>query len=158
MFDHSIHQKPLPMEINTNNVDEELVEEEEVDISISERDLFLNHFDVQLQVNNGQLQEAVRYGVFSSLSSTNINAFKINQYSQTAHYMEPEMDMDSNGTGRRNGNHNGYSQQYNGNNNNDGSYRRNGQTNGSSGNGGGGGGGGSGNGSNPNRNNNNSRR
>jgi hypothetical protein len=125
--------------------------EDEEDLSNSSRmDLSLQHFDVQLQVADGQLQQATRYGVFSSLLSNDRNTFKTNQSSQT---VEPEMDMDS-GHGQRNG----YSrQQYNGN-NNDNSYRRNRQTNGSSGSNGGDNGSPDGNGSNPNRNNNNSRR
>ncbi|CAF0923296.1 unnamed protein product [Adineta steineri] len=118
-------------------------------------DLSLNHFDLQLQVNNGQLQQAIRYEVFSSISLKDLDILKLDQYSQT---IEPEVDMEH-GNERRNGNHKGYSQQYNGNNNNnnnDNNNRRNRQTNGSSGNGGSGSA--DGNGSNPNRNNNNSRR
>ncbi|CAF3701794.1 unnamed protein product, partial [Rotaria sordida] len=116
----------------------------------NQMDLALNHFDIQLQVNNGQLEQATRYGVFSSLLSKDLNLVKIDQYSQT---IEPEMDVDT-----RNGNNNHYSKQYNGNsnnnttNNNNGSYQRNYQTNGSSGNGG------NGNGSNRNNNNNNNPR
>jgi hypothetical protein len=101
-------------------------------------DISLNHFDVQLQVNNGQLQQAIRYEVFSSDLEKN-DLFQSNQSSQTS-----EMDME-------NGNHptgktNGYSQYRN----NDESYRKNRQRNNSSNN--------NENESNPNRNNNNSRR
>lgn len=143
-----IYQKNFSI-INKNKYE---IEDDE-DISNSSRtDSSLNHFDVQLQVNNGQLQRAIRYEVFSTLLSNDINKFKINQSSQT---IEPEMDMD-NSDRKRNGNSNGYSQQYNNGNNNDGSYQRNRQTNGSSGFSGGGNA--DGNGSNPNRNNNNSRR
>lgn len=127
--------------------------EEDEDLSHSSRtNVSLNHFDVQLQVNNGQLQQIIRYGVFSSILPNDINTFKINQSSQT---IEPEMDMEG-GNGRRNGSSNFSSQQSNGNqnNNNDGGYRRNRQTNES----GGSGGGGSGDGNGFNRNNNNSKR
>ena len=62
----------------------------------------VNHFDVQLQVNNSQLQQVIRYEVFPSILSNNINTFKMNQSSQT---IEPEMDMES-GNGRKNGNYN----------------------------------------------------
>ena len=132
--------------INKNTYE---TENSDDDISISNHlDLSLNHFDVQLQVNNGQLEQAIRYGVFSSSQFNDLNIFKINQYSQT---IEPEMDMDDR-DGKRSGNFNSYSQSYY-RNNDDGSYRRNRQTNGSSGNNGGSSA--DGNGSNPNRNNNN---
>lgn len=112
----------------------------------------LNHFDVQLQVNNGQPQRAIRYEVFTATMPNEINAFKTNQSSQT---IEPEMDMDNNNNndGRRNGN----SRQNHGNHGEreHGGYRRNQSSNGSSSNNGGNA---DGNGSNPNRNNNNSRR
>jgi hypothetical protein len=110
-------------------------------------DISLNHFDVQLQVNNGQLEPAIRYGVFSSILS-NINQkekvylFKTNQTSQTS-----EMDMENGDS--KHGKTNGHSKHRN---NNDESYKRNRQTNGSSNNNG------NGNGSNPNRFSNNSRR
>ena len=139
-----IEQKPLPNKYQ--------IDDDEDHSHASRMDFFLDHFDVQLQVKNGQPEQAIRYGVFSSVLSTDRNTFKINQSSQT---IEPEMDMD-NGNGRSNG----YSRQYNGDNNNsnsNGSYRINHQTNGSSGSGGSGGSA-DGNGSNPNRNNNNSRR
>jgi hypothetical protein len=128
-----------------------IINKNQIDIDDDSRtDLTLNHFDVQLQVNNGQLQQVIRYGVFSSILPNDMKTFKINQSSQT---IEPEMDMDGGGDSRRNGNSNNYSQRYN-ENNNSGGYRRNQQPNGSSGNGGSA----DGNGSNPNRNNNNSRR
>ncbi|CAF3415302.1 unnamed protein product [Rotaria sp. Silwood1] len=151
--DDSIHDKTfLIMNKNKNDI-----EDDANTCNTNQMDVSLNHFDVQLQVNNGQHEQATRYGVFSSLLSKDLNLIKIDQYSQT---IEPEMDMDD-----RNGNNNNnyYSKQYNGNNstnnnnnNDDGSYRRNHQTNGSSGNGGNGNA--DGNGSNPNRNNNNNPR
>jgi len=98
-------------------------------------DISLNHFDVQLQVNNGQLQQANRYGVFSS-ELEKIYLFKNNQSCQT-------LDMDMGEGDHHTGKTNGYR-------NNDESYRKNYQKNGSSNN--------NGNQSNPNRNNNNSRR
>ncbi|UJR21423.1 hypothetical protein I4U23_024510 [Adineta vaga] len=125
----------------------------EDDSNSSRIDISCNHFDIQLQVNNGQLQKAIRYEVFSLPSRKEHETLKLHQYCQT---IEPEMDMDS-GHGRRNGNQKGYSQQYGGNNNNNNNDgRRNRQNNGSSG-GHGGSSSGDGNGSNPNRNNNNSR-
>ncbi|CAF2412476.1 unnamed protein product [Rotaria sp. Silwood2] len=148
-----IHEKTFS--INNKNIND--IEDDENTCNSNQTDLSLNHFDVQLQVTNGQLEQATRYGVFSSLLSKDLSLVKLDQYSQT---IEPEMDMDN-----RDGNNNYYTKQYNGNgnengntnnnynnNNNDGSYRRNQQTNGSSGNGG------NGNGSNPNRNNNNNPR
>jgi hypothetical protein len=125
--DYSIEQKPL----STNNPNQFSNEEEEEELSLSQMDISLTHFDVQLQVNQGQLQQAVRYGVFSS-DLEKINLFKTNQSSQTT-----EMDME-------NGNHhkeknNGYSQ-YRNNNNKEESMRNNRGS------------------ANPNRNNNNSRR
>ena len=111
----------------------------------------LQHFDVQLQVNDGQLQPMVRYGVFSSPLITRPTTFKSNQSAQTS---EPEMDMEH-GEGRNAGNRHGYSEQSSeGRNPNDwSSSRQNRSNNGSSGSGNG-----DGNGHNPNRNNNHSRR
>ena len=123
-------------------------EEEDNDEShLSHMDVSLNHFDVQLQVNHGQLQHATRYGVFSSVLNNlypteKISLFKTNQCSQTS-----EMDMDS-GDGRH-GRSSGYSQTRS---TNDESQRRSRRDDKSSSNYGGG------NGANPNRNNNNSRR
>ncbi|CAF3977546.1 unnamed protein product, partial [Rotaria magnacalcarata] len=132
----------------------EIEEDENLSIS-SQTDLSLNHYDVQLQVNNGQPERAVRYGVFSTQLPRDQNTYKINQHSQT---IEPEMDMDSR-DGDRDRNNNGYLRQNNGNthsnNNSDGSSRRNQRTNGSSGSGSDGNA--DRNGSNPNRNNNNGR-
>jgi hypothetical protein len=118
----------------------------------NEIDRSLRNFDVQLQVNEGQLEPVIRYGVFSSTSIvTQTNAFKINQYSQTNDTIEPEMDMEHQ---RSNGHRNGYSEQ-----NQDyrqqSSYRSN---NGLIGNNVNGNDNDDGNGANPNRNNNNSRR
>ncbi|CAF0993811.1 unnamed protein product [Rotaria magnacalcarata] len=133
----------------------EIEEDENLSIS-SQTDLSLNHYDVQLQVNNGQPERAVRYGVFSTQLPRDQNTYKINQHSQT---IEPEMDMDSR-DGDRDRNNNGYLRQNNGNthsnNNSDGSSRRNQRTNGSSGSGSDGNA--DRNGSNPNRNNNNGRK
>lgn len=145
--DNSNQQKTLltndiEIIIQTKSVNEE-EEEDNDENNLSHMDISLNHFDVQLQVDNGQLQQVIRYGVFSSIYQTDkINLFKINQSSQTS-----EMDMD-NGD-RHNGKTNGYSQHRN---NKDESHRRNRRMNGSSNNHG------NGNGSNPNRNNNNARR
>ncbi|CAF0899795.1 unnamed protein product [Adineta ricciae] len=119
--------------------------------SLSHMDISLSHFDVQLQVTHGQLQPAVRYGVFSSILNpdnsyitSKISLFKTNQSSQTT---DMDMDNDENHHGKTNG----YSQNRNYN-DNDESDRRNRRTNSSSNNNG------NGNGANPNRNNNNSRR
>ena len=108
-------------------------------------DITLNHFDVQLQVNDGQLEQAIRYGVFSSILTNleqkdKVYLFKINQSSQTT-----EMDMENGDP--HHGRTNGHSKHRN-----DDSHKRNRQTNGSSNNNG------NGNGANHNRYNNNSRR
>ncbi|CAF1425246.1 unnamed protein product [Adineta steineri] len=161
---NTIQQKISSTNINNNNniqivlkndyQDEEEEEEEEEDndeYELTHMDISLNHFDVQLQVNNGQLQEAIRYGVFSSVlandyESEKISLFKINQHSQTM-----EMDMENGDS--YNGRTNGYSHHSNNNtNNNDESYRRNNRSNDSPDSYE------NGNGANPNRNNNNSRR
>ena len=121
----------------------------EEDEEISSYSSSLNHFDVQLQVNNGQPQQAIRYEVFSSITPNEMNTFKTNQSSQT---IEPEMDMDDNNDHRRSGNSREY--QENQDDRHNGGHRRNQQSNGSSGSGGSA----DGNGSNPNRNNNNNAR
>lgn len=108
-----------------------------------------NHFDVQLQVNNGQPQQAIRYEVFSSITPNEINTFKTNQSSQT---IEPEMDMDDDQ--RRSGGNSRANQDDQRRGGSGGGYRRSQQSNGSSGSGGSA----DGNGSNPNRNNNNNAR
>lgn len=137
---------PLELDEDDDEDDEEISSYSRTDSSA------LNHFDVQLQVNNGQPQRAIRYEVFSSTIPNEINAFKTNQSSQT---IEPEMDMDNNDGRRRNG----YSRSANNGNQGEreqGGYnRRNQSSNGSSSSNGGSA---DGNGSNPNRNNNNSRR
>ena len=134
----------------TNTEQEEEEEEEEIDHdpdSLAPMDISYTHFNVQLQVNHGQLERATRSGIFSSSFFNpnlpkKINRFKTNQSSQT-------MPMEYDGH-EGNGNSNGYSSTKNGHTRDDGSSRRDRQQhNHSSGNS---------NGSNPNRNNNNSRR
>jgi len=102
-------------------------------------DISSNNFNLQHQMNNGQLQKTIHYGIFSS-ELEKIYLFKPNQNSQI---LEMDMENGENHTGKTNG----YSQYRN---NNDESYKKTRRTNGSSNN--------NGNGSNPNRNNNNSRR
>lgn len=138
--------------VNKNQAD---IDEDDNLTSLSQMDVSLNHFDAQAQVNDGQLEQVVRYGVFSSLLTKDTNVIQTDKDSQT---IEPEVDMDS-WDGDRN--YNNYSRQSNGNsyNNNDGSYQRSRRSNGfSDGGAGGGSGNADGNGSNPNRNNNNGRR
>ena len=107
------------------------------------KDLSIRHFDVQLQVTNGQLQPINRYGVFTSVLPQKNSIRKLDQSSQT---IEPEMDMENDHHERRTRSSNGYSQQYNSN-GGGGGYRQSHRNGGS-----GGGGSGDGNGWNPNRN------
>ena len=144
LFNDSIH----PDETFSIIQNKSLVETDDED---SQTEFSLNHFDVQMQVNNGQLQQVIRYGVFSKRLPMDMNTFKSHQSSQT---VQPEMDMDG-GDNRRNGRSNNYSQQQNNSNGEGEGYRRNQQSNGSSGNSGDSA---DGDGSNPNRNNNNSKK
>jgi hypothetical protein len=87
------------LRINSINIsNEEKIDDDE--LNSNHMDVSLTHFDVQLQVNHGQLEQATRYGVFSSsLCQTNlinkINRFQINHATQTLN-MNTDIDMDMN--------------------------------------------------------------
>ncbi|CAF0885596.1 unnamed protein product [Rotaria sordida] len=146
---NSIQQNTLSINdmdiILKNHSESEEEEEEDNEYSLSHMDISLDHFDVEHQINNDQLQQPIRNESFSSILSNISQTEKMNQNLETL-----EMDMENGDCNRKRTN--GYSQHRN-NNNDDESYKRNNhQMNGSSNNNN------NGNGTNPNRNNNNSRR